>query len=123
LAGVSIPPTVQGRSLLPIIRGEAGGKKDIAVSSDSLIGQKLPGLVRVTSCIRVTSKRWALLASPVGSGVKSELYDLSRDPKEQKNLIDEQPEVAEDLRLKMIRFLRSLGTKEEILRRWMKDES
>jgi len=116
LAGVNAPPTVQGRSFLSIIRGEAEEEREIAVSSASLAGQRLPDL------ITVTSKRWALLASQVGSEVKSELYDLSRDPGETENLIDERPEVADDLRSKMVRFLGSLGTKEEILRKWMKDE-
>ena len=114
LAGVKIPPTVQGRSILPIIRGETEEEREIAVSSASLARPKLPD--RIT----VTSKRWALIASQVGSGVKSELYDLSRDPGETENIIDERPEVADDLRSKMIKFLRSLGTREEILRKWMK---
>jgi len=114
LAGVNIPPTVQGRSILPIIHGEAEEGREFAVSSESLAGLKLP------KWITVTSKRWALLASQVGSEVKSELYDLSRDPGETENLIDERPEVADDLRSKMIKFLRSLGTKEEVLQKWMK---
>ena len=116
LAGVNIPPTVQGRSFLSIIRGEAEEEREIAVSSASLVGQRLPDY------ITVTSKRWALLASQVGSEVKSELYDLSRDPGETENLIDERPEVADDLRSKMIKFLRALGTNEETLRKWMKNE-
>jgi len=116
LAGVNIPPTVQGWSFLSTIRGEAEEEREIAVSSASLVGQRLPDY------ITVTSKRWALLASQVGSEVKSELYDLSRDPGETENLIDERPEVADDLRSKMIKFLRALGTNEETLRKWMKNE-
>ncbi|RLI05399.1 hypothetical protein DRO22_02795, partial [Candidatus Bathyarchaeota archaeon] len=115
LAGVNVPPTVQGRSLLPVIHGESKEEREIAVSSASLVGPRLP------NWITVTSKRWALLASQVGSEVKSELYDLSKDPGETVNLIDEQPEVADDLRSRMIGFLRSLGAKEETLRRWMKE--
>ncbi|HIE19388.1 TPA: hypothetical protein EYP75_06640, partial [Candidatus Bathyarchaeota archaeon] len=117
LAGVNIPPTVQGRSLLSIIHGEAEKEREIAVSSASLVRQKLP------DWITVTSDRWALLASQARSEVKSELYDLSRDPGETENLIDERPEVADELRSKMIKFLRSLGTGEEILRKWMKGEN
>jgi len=117
LAEVNPPPTVQGRSILPIIRGETSGETDIAVSSASLVGQRLP------DWITVTSKGWALLASQVESGVKSELYDLSRDPGETKNLIDERPDVADDLRSRMIKLLRALGTSEETLRKWMKSNS
>jgi len=117
LAGVKIPPTVQGRSILSIIRGENEEERNIAVSSASLVGQRLP------NWITVTSKGWALLASQVESEVKSELYDLSKDPQETENLIDERPEIADELRSKMIEFLRSLGTEEETLRKWMKDEN
>jgi len=116
LAGVNVPPTVQGRSFLSVIRGESEEGRDIAVSSASLVGRRLP------DWITVTSKRWALLASQVGSGVKSELYDLSRDPGETENLIDEKPEVADDLRSKKVNFLKSLGAEEETLRKWMKSE-
>jgi arylsulfatase A-like enzyme len=117
LAGVKIPPTVQARSLLSIIQGESEEERSVAVSSASLVGQRLP------DWITVTSKRWALLASHKESGVKSELYDLSRDPQETENLIDEEPEVADDLRLEMIKLLRSWGAKEETLRKWMEGES
>jgi len=116
LAGVNIPPTVQGRSFLSVIRGESEGR-DFAVSSASLAGQRLP------DWITVTSKRWALLASQAESGIKSELYDLSRDPGETRNLIEEESEVADELRSKMISLLRSLGTKEETLRKWVKNEN
>jgi len=115
LAEVKIPPTVQGRSFLSILRGESEEGREIAVSSASLVGPTLP------KWITVTSGRWALLASQTGSEVKSELYDLSNDPKETRNLIDEKPEVADELRTKMIEFLRALGTNEETLRKWMKD--
>ena len=115
LAEVKIPPTVQGRSFLPILRGESKDGREIAVSSASLVGQTLP------KWITVTSEKWALLASQIGSQIKSELYDLKNDPKETKNLIDNKPDVADELRSKMIRFLRKLETNKEILRKWMKE--
>jgi len=115
LAEVKIPPIVQGRSFLPILRGESKDGREIAVSSASLVGQTLP------KWITVTSEKWALLASQIGSQIKSELYDLKNDPKETKNLIDNKPDVADELRSKMIRFLRKLETNKEILRKWMKE--
>ncbi|RLG94273.1 hypothetical protein DRO37_06100 [Candidatus Bathyarchaeota archaeon] len=113
LAGVKIPPTVQGRSLLPIIYDESDEGRDVAVSSASLVGLKPPGW------ITVTSKRWALLAARRDSELKSELYDLTRDPRETENLIDEEADVADDLRSRMIDLLRSLGAGEDILQPWM----
>ena len=83
------------------------------MSSASLVGLKPP------EWITVTSKRWALLAARKDSGLKSELYDLTRDPRETENLIDEETDVADDLRSRMIDLLRSLGAGEELLQPWM----
>jgi len=121
LAGINPPPTVQAKSLLPIIRDEATQETEIAVSSSSLVGQRLP------LWITVTSKDWALLAAGInappkdelGRRVESELYNLSTDPNETRNLYNEKEEVTEELRSKMIEFLKSMGTKEEILKNWI----
>ena len=120
LAGAKIPPTVQGRSLLPVIKGEQTEEREIAVSSPSFVSSVLP------SWITVTSKQWALLAaiqnSDIDGGseetVESKLYDLTKDPNETQNLYVEKTEVAEELRSEMIRFLRALGAKEEVLNRY-----
>ena len=76
---------------------------------------------RIAYKITVTSKRWALLVPPAGAEAKPELYDLSKDPQETKNLVDEKPEIADQLHSKMIKFLEALGTSEEILRKWGKN--
>lgn len=119
LAEVKIPSSVQGQSLLPILLGEDGGGREIAVSSASLIETKSPSLE--SSKITVTSKRWALLIPPRGVEAEPELYDLSRDPKETRNLINEKPEVADQLHSKMVKFLEKMGAGEEVLRRWRKE--
>ncbi|MCW4020636.1 MAG: DUF4976 domain-containing protein [Candidatus Bathyarchaeota archaeon] len=112
LANIHPPPTVQGKSVLPLIRGEETQETEIAVSSFSLVRQKLP------PWITVTSKEWSLLTAQIEAKTESELYDLSNDPNETENIHDERPDVAEELRLKLIEFLRSRGTKPEKLNKW-----
>ncbi len=120
LAGVKPPQTVQARSLLPLIRGEEDGEREIVVSSAGLVGEKPP------PWITVTSKEWALLAAgaerpqrdELGREIKSELYNLTEDPKQTRNLYNEGKEIAEDLRSKMILFLKSVGTEDKIIRNW-----
>ncbi len=119
LAGVDIPSSVQGQSLLPIITGEKKEEREIAVSSASLIEMEIPK--RIAYKITVTSKRWALLVPPAGAEAKPELYDLSKDPQETKNLVDEKPEITDQLHSKMIKFLEALRTSEGILRKWRKN--
>jgi arylsulfatase A-like enzyme len=116
LAEVPPPPTVQGRSILPAAQGEETQDSGIAVSSPSLIRRTLP------SWITVTSEEWALLAARINAPtqVESELYNLSKDPSETQNLYYKEAEVAEQLRSKMIEFLRSKGAEEEILQNWAK---
>jgi len=131
LAGAKIPDTVQGRSLLPVIRGEAQ-PREFVVSSPSLVRRGAlrhqPAAPRVQ--ITVTSDKWSLIATRAdapptgerGERLTPELYHLPTDPKQTKNLYDEKTEVAEELRSNMIKFLESLGTEEEILRPWRSKE-
>jgi arylsulfatase A-like enzyme len=82
LAGLPVPPSVQGRSLGPLLRtGNDPSREAIAVS-------RCGG----TSAIRVP--HWTLITS---DGTPTELYRVASDPKEQHNLIAQWPDVAERL--------------------------
>ena len=50
--------------------------------------------------------------------LEPELYHLSSDPRQICNLFEEQKDVAENLHSKMVKFLESIRTREEILRYW-----
>jgi arylsulfatase A-like enzyme len=128
IAGAKIPDRVQGKSLLPLIQDEEKQIRDIAVSSGSLL---------TTFWITTTSPDWALIA--VKKGAKkhledavqqglyrkemnapdtSELYNLKADPTQSRDAYKENPEVAETLHSKMVRFLESIGTREDLLKGW-----
>ena len=74
----------------------------------------------------VTNKEWALLAvrsdipgsSKLGNEIQPELYYLPTDPNQIKNLYEEKIEVVEELHSKMIQFLESVKTSEEIMNLW-----
>lgn len=126
LAEVKPPATVQAKSLLPLLRGEKTEEREIAVSSYSLITP-----IKWHPWIAVTSKEWALLAAALqkpekdqlGRKIESELYHLGADPHQARNVYTEKTGVANELTSKMIEFLKTIGTKDEILGNWSQSKS
>jgi arylsulfatase A-like enzyme len=123
IGGVKLPQTVQGTSLLPIMQDKEKQIHKVAVSSGSLL---VPFFKRIT----VTSMEWSLIltksnthqTSRRGAKMEPELYHLTKDPKQTLNLYDEESDVVEELKLEMIRFLESVGTKKELIRSWNKKQ-
>ena len=141
-AGAKKPDTVQGRSLLPLIEGENPPWRDFAVSSPSIIHGPVAG-----QRISVITKEWFLiycgqiddalrelpaerkikivdglgrLQKIMGEKPKNELYHLPKDPRQLHDVFREHTDVAEQLHQKLVKFLESVGTKEEILKYWRK---
>ena len=130
------PTPIHGRSLLPLLRGEEVPWRDFAVTSPSIIHGPVAG-ERIT----VTTHEWALIYAgqvedalkrypgrranlerleKITGKIENELYNLREDPKEEKNVFEEEREVAKELHAKLISFLREVGTKEEYLKYWTK---
>ena len=126
LARTKILEAVEGMSLLPLIRGEEKRKREIVVSASGLV--PCEGAHMDARTMTVSSKEWALLAvrsdvsgtDELGRKIEPELYHLPTDPTQAKNLYKERNEVAEQLHSKMIQFLESKKTSEEILNLWRK---
>lgn len=86
---IPLPSQVQGRSLLPLLKG-----KDEVEASPLYAESYLPRLHFNWSELRgIQSGNYRLIDGP-----KPELYDLSRDPGEMQNLYQQKPAVAEELR-------------------------
>jgi len=133
LAGVPLPQTVQGVSIAPLLRGEPIHTRDFAVTSPTIIHHGAGGCR-----IAVTTDEWALICAPsVARGaetmdravdghakrvrevrVPSELYHLPSDPAQQQNVIEQHPQVAADLRARLVDFLEAKGTCPEFVDPW-----
>jgi len=131
------PETMQGKSFLPIIKREIGSIRDFTVTSPAIIYGPIAGQ-RIT----VTTDEWSLIYAGnleevrqpaitrivdgipreqhlVGE-VKSELYNLKKDPEQKNNLIEECKDIARELHSKLLSFLKSINTKEDYLKYWDK---
>jgi arylsulfatase A-like enzyme len=86
--GIAAPPGFQGRSALPLLDGDplAAAREEAAFSQAA----NFPGL---NVDVAVREGRWKLIrhADAASSG---ELYDLSSDPGEKKDLSRDRPEIS-----------------------------
>lgn len=82
LAGVQIPAAVQGRSLVPVMRGNPAGWRQSIFMEYFEEAQ----FQRIPTWQGVRTARWKYARYPNLTGM-DELYDLQSDPEEMKNLI------------------------------------
>ena len=113
-AGIPVPPEVQGRSLMPLVRGEADGwRNEVFVQiSEYLVGR----------AVRTPRWKYCVFAPEKEGGrdpssrryVERHLYDLASDPYELVNLVGrrEYREVAEELRERLKRLMVEAGEEE-----------
>ncbi len=123
LAGVPIPSEVQGRSLVPMLKGEQVTWRDFFVTSWAIVHQPgetvsraVDGTERVVLSPRpstIHERDWTLIYSVAGDEV--ELYHTATDPQQQHNVAREHPDVARRLHARFLRFLEECGAREEYL--------
>jgi arylsulfatase A-like enzyme/Tfp pilus assembly protein PilF len=92
LAGLPAWSQAQGVSLVPLLAGQTDDLK-LAAYSESLMGQALFESAALRS---LTSGGWKYIHVP-----RPELYDLTGDPSETRNLVDANPVLVEALRGQM----------------------
>jgi len=108
LLQVPIPSRVQGESFAEVIHNPgAQWPRQYAFSSETLSAEWDD--VRPTS---VRDSQWALHMHG-RLPRRPELYHLSRDPRQQNNVLGEHPEEAARLHAALVEFLRQVGTGEE----------
>ena len=72
------------------------------------------GSNRVVEPTTITDDEWAYLCAP--QGLPDELYNLQNDPAQERNVVDEHPEVAQRMRAAWVEFLQRHGAPEERIR-------
>jgi arylsulfatase A-like enzyme len=94
--GIALDPQVkiQGRSLLPLIRDEQA--EELPALMEATGGSLIPDQRDRLMGIRVPP--WKYVFAPDNPGIYPELYHLGEDPRESKNLVDQHPDIAEELR-------------------------
>ncbi len=99
IAGVPIPPGLQGRSLVPLIRDAAKRSESSApVFVETICGgyQATEEMSKTWArCVRTDS--WKLIETEGPQEKKYQLFDLSTDPKEQRDVYAENREAADVL--------------------------
>ncbi len=98
LAGVSAPPGVHGRSLLPLMRGEVQTHRTVAVSG-----------AHGAQGAQVAVRDGRLSYYPEGEAGTPELYDTAADPAEARNLALSSPEDVGRLHSELTRWMAEHG--------------
>jgi arylsulfatase A-like enzyme len=121
ILNVEIPRSIYGRSLLPVIKNENLKGREYIVSGEPLTKPPdekgyvpgRPGHVQPGWDTTITTEEWTLLYS-----VKDpcELYHLPSDPKQEKNVIKDHPEIARKLHSYFIEFLKETKTSEDLVK-------
>ena len=91
---ISPPEGMQGKSILPLIKGSGTEANFVAYTSD---GGKKANLSRA-----IRTEEWTYIMNQDGP---DELYDRINDPKEQKNIIEKRPFIAQKLKEELEDFI------------------
>ena len=110
--GQEVPAVVQGRSLLPRMGDSSTPGREFVVSTMPFANPGDPvksvdnfsRMIRAPQVSTVTAGDWSLLYS-ADPGM-SELFDLSADPGQDRNVIGANEEVAKELHQRLLRFMR-----------------
>jgi len=122
---VPIPHEVQGCSFWPLVTGEKDKLHEVALSSryPRIAGNPFfvpaegaafdgwRGSDRVVEPSTITTDQWTYLCAI--EGMPSELYNIKEDPDQEKNVLEQHPEVARKLRKLWIEFLETHGAPSE----------
>ena len=108
ICDVGIPETVQGKSLLPTLKGSQRPIREVAISTGALY-KELPS---VETRVSVTDGKWSLV---FGGEEKNELYDLEIDPKQGNNLYSKYENIADGLHRSAIDILRSIRSPHDVI--------
>jgi arylsulfatase A-like enzyme len=115
VAGVGRDGSLDGRSVLGLVRGRSDGwRRDWAISSaymGRLAGKKPSGVSMLYS------GRWAYCPRTERMGAGGMLFDMASDRQQKSNLVRKRPAVASRLRRRLQQLMVQIGTPEEVIRK------
>jgi arylsulfatase A-like enzyme len=122
IMGVEIPSAVEGKSLLPIVKDQSLPGREYVIGALPFVnaGETMRTVDDVerrsewASGATITTDEWELLYD-VEPGF-SELYNLKSDPKQEKNVITEYPEVAGELHSLFCEFMKDTKMAEYLVK-------
>jgi arylsulfatase A-like enzyme len=97
VAGAPIPDSVEGRSVLPLLRGESDGWRDV------YHGEHAPCYHRSNANQFLTDSMWKYIWNPITG--EEQLFDLASDPNECLDLAQSERETLSSWRQKMVKQL------------------
>jgi arylsulfatase A-like enzyme len=86
LAGVPVPDGLDGRSLLPLARGEVGGHPVVAQERRGRVASDGQTSLLCLTSVRTERAKWIRTADPATGEERIELYDLAASPDESRPL-------------------------------------
>ena len=114
--GIPVPSGIQGASFWPLLTGAEIHRYAFSSRFPPIVGDPTytpvegaifdgwAGSDRTVEPSTVTDGEWAYICAP--QGVPSELYNLAKDPAQERNVIEGHPRVAQRMRQAWVDFLR-----------------
>ena len=120
ILGQEIPDVVEGQSLLPMMKDTNLKGREFVISTQPFskpgqITRQVDGRERkmmVGSSTTITTDEWSLLYSTEPG--ESWLYHLPSDPKQEKNVANQHPEVARELHQLLVKFMHDYNLPSEL---------
>ena len=99
------PEALAGRDLVPLLEGDPQSEGDSVALSEVFHGGH--------SARSLRTERWKIIEVRYGSKKRTLLFDLEKDPGEQRDLAEERPEVRDDLLLTLDRLFERLKARRQ----------
>jgi arylsulfatase A-like enzyme len=85
MAGIEVPKVMNGKSMLPLLKNpESDFREDFFMEHDSVVNAENP----IPDSYGIRTKEWKYIRYVNAKPEVEEMYHLSTDPREMKNLID-----------------------------------
>lgn len=104
ILNITIPSSLQGRSLMPLMRKQKQDWPEYALSRSISGGYQTPEEMKDIFLISLRTSEWKLICKKNKEDREYELYNLKDDPKEIKDIIGDYPNIFSNLKSVMERL-------------------